>query len=79
MTETKISKHMILISQPIVVKNHLRNTFESKFITDYRVLEIVNDWTLIVQSPDGKTRQININDAKPVLARAVTDTALPRF
>ena len=56
------------IGQPIVIKHHLRNTFESKFITDYRVLEIVNDCTLIVQRPDGKTRQININDAKPISA-----------
>ena len=41
--------HDFKISQPIVVKNHLRNTFESKFIADYRVLEIVNDCTLTVK------------------------------
>ena len=40
--------HDFKICQPIAVQNHLRNTFESKFITDYRVLEIVNDCTLIV-------------------------------
>ena len=43
------------------------------------MLEIVNDLTLIVQSPDGKTRQININDVKPVSARAATDTVLQDF
>ena len=67
------------IGQLIAVKNHLRNTFESKFIADYRVLEIVNDCTLIVDSPDGKTRQINISDAKAISARAATDNALQDF
>ena len=71
--------HGFKIGQSIVVKNHFRNTFELKFIADYRVLEIVNDHTLIVQSPDGKTRQIKINNAKPVSARAATDTALQYF
>ena len=43
------------------------------------MLEIVNDCTLIVEKPDGKTRQININDAKPTSARAATDNALQDF
>ena len=68
--------HNFKIGQPIAVKNHLRNTFESRFIADYRVLKIVNDHTLIVQSPDGKTRQININNTKLVSARAATNNAL---
>ena len=71
--------HNFKIGQPIAVKYHLRNTLEFKFIADYRVLEIVNDCTLIVQSPDGKTRQININDAKPTSAGAATDNALQDF
>ena len=71
--------HNFKIGQPIFVKNHLRNTFKSKFIADYRVLEIVNNCTLIIQSPDGKTRQINIKYAKPISARAATNTALQDF
>ena len=71
--------HDFKIGQPRVVKNHLRNTFESKFIADYRVLEIVNDHTLIIQSPDAKTSWININDAKSVSATAATDTAFQDF
>ena len=51
------------VGQLITVKNHLRNTFESKFISDYRILKIVNECTLLIKSPDGKTCQININDA----------------
>ena len=74
-----VKAHDFKIGQPIVVKNHLRNTFESKFIADYRVLEIVSNCTLIIQSPDGKTRQININDAKPISAKAAIDNALQDF
>ena len=62
------------IGQPIVVTNDLRNTSKSKYIADYRVLEIVNDCTLIIKSPVGKTRQINVNNANPISARAATDT-----
>ena len=58
--------HNFKVGQLIAVKNYLRNTFESRFISDYRVLEIVNECTLLVESPDSKTRQINIKDAKPV-------------
>ena len=48
--------HDFKVGQLIAVKNHLRNTFESRFISDYRVLDIVNEHTLLVESPDGKTR-----------------------
>ena len=71
--------HGFKIGQLIAVKNHLRNTFESKFISDYRVLDIVNKHTLVVESSDGKTRQININDAKPISARAATNNAWQDF
>ena len=71
--------HDFKIGQPIVVENRLRNTFESKFIADYRVLETVYDHTLIVQSPHGNTRWITINDAKPVSGKAATDTAPQDF
>ena len=48
--------HGFKIGQLITIKNHLRNTSESKFISDYRVLDIVNKHTLVIESPDGKTR-----------------------
>ena len=71
--------HDFKISQLIVFKNHLKNTFEFNFTADYRVFEIANNHTLIVQSPDGKTRWINISDAKPMSAKPATDTALQDF
>ena len=71
--------HNFKVGQLIAVKIHLRNTSESIFISDYRVLEIVNEHTLLVKSPDGKIRQINISNAKPVSATAATDNTLQDF
>ena len=71
--------HNFKVGQSVAVKNHLRNTFESRFMSDYRVLKIVNECTLLEESPDGKTRQININDAKPVSGTATTNNALNEF
>ena len=53
--------------------------FDPKFISDYRILNIINKCTLLIQSPDGKTRKININDAKPVSAISAADNALQDF
>ena len=53
--------------------------FDPKFISDYRILDIINKHMLLIQSPDGKTRKININDAKPVSAISAADNALQDF
>ena len=71
--------HDFKVCQLRAVKNHLRNTFESRYISDYRVLDIVNEHTLLIESSDGKTRQINITKAKPVSDRVATDNALQDF
>ena len=71
--------HNFKVGQLIAVKNHLRSNFEPRFISDYRVLDILNECTLLVESPDGKTRWINVNDAKPFLATAATNNALQDF
>ena len=60
--------HNFKVGQLIAVKNHIRNTFDTKFISDYGILKIINEHTLLIESPDGKTQKININDAKPVSA-----------
>ena len=60
--------HEFKVGQLVAVKNHLRNTFDTRFISDYRRVKIINKYTLIIESPDGKTRKININNAKPVSA-----------
>ena len=52
---------------------------DPKFVSDYRTLNIINECTLLIQSPDGKTRKININDAKPVSAITAADNTLEYF
>ena len=71
--------HNFKVGQLIAVKNHLRSTFKPKFVSDYRILRIVNEYTLLIQSPSGKTHQININDAKPVSATTASDNELQDF
>ena len=45
-------------------------------MSDYRILKIVNEHTLLIESADGKTHQININNAQLVSATTTTDNAL---
>ena len=71
--------HHFKVCQLIAVKNHLKGTFNLKFISDYQVLDIINEHTLLIQSPNGKTRKININHAKPVSAISATDNVLQDF
>ena len=67
------------VGQLIAVKYHLRNIFDTRFISDYRMLKIINECTLLTESPDGKIRKNNINDTKPVSAITATDNALQEF
>ena len=71
--------HHFKVGQLITVKNHLKGTFNPKFISDYRILNIINECTLLIQSPNGKMRKINVNDAKPVSAISATDNMLQDF
>ena len=64
--------HDFKVGQLITVKNHLRNTLVTKFVSDCRILKIVNEHTLLIESPDDKTCQININDAKQVSTSTAT-------
>ena len=47
--------HNFKVGQLIAVKNHLRSTFEPKFVSDYRILKIIIECTLLIESPSGKT------------------------
>ena len=49
--------HNFKVGQLIAVKNHLRNTFNTRFISDYRILKIINECTLLIESPGRKTRK----------------------
>ena len=71
--------HHSKVGQLIAVKNHLKGAFNPNFISDYRVLDIINECTLLIKSSSGKTRKINVNDAKPVSAILATDSTLQDF
>ena len=71
--------HDFKVGQLIAMKNHLKGSFNTKFISDFGILNIINEHTLLIQSTDGKTRKININDAKPVSAFTATDNMLEDF
>ena len=71
--------HKFKVGQLVAVKNHLRNTFDTKFVSDYRIVKIINECTLLIESPDGKTRKININNEKPVQAITAADSMLQEF
>ena len=71
--------HHFKVGQLIAVQNHLKGTFDPKFISDYRVLDIINEHKLLIQSPNGKTRKIYINNAKPVSSISATDNILKDF
>ena len=71
--------HHFKVGQLIAVKNHLKSMFDPKLISDYRILDIIDELTLLIQSTDGKTRNINITNAKPVSAISAADNALQDF
>ena len=71
--------HHFKVGQLIAVKNHLKGMLDPKFISDYRILDIIYESTLLIQSPDGKTQKFNINDVKPVSAISAADNALQDF
>ena len=48
-------------------------------MSDYRILKIVNEHTLLIESSNGKPQQININDAKPISASTANDNTLQDF
>ena len=71
--------HHFKEGQLVTIKNHLKSMFDPKFVSDYIILNIINECTLLIQSHDGKSKKININDAKPVSAMSAADKALQDF
>ena len=71
--------HHFIVGQLIAVKIHLKSMFNPKFISDYRISDIINKYTPLIQSPDSKTRKIDINNAKPVSAISAADNVLQDF
>ena len=64
-----LSKHTnntkFQIGQTVMVRNDMHWAFEPKYITDYRILKILHESTLLLVTPNGKECKMNINDVKP--------------
>ena len=42
------------IAQMVMVKSHTCHTFKPKYLMDYRVMQIINQCTLLLVSPNGR-------------------------
>ena len=68
------------IGQPVMVKNHARCIFKPKYLPDYRVLQTLNDSTLLLVSLKGKERKkTNIYDVKPYSTLDLIENAWDSF
>ena len=45
------------VGQLEAVKNHLRNMFDTKFVSDYWIAKIINECTLLIESPRWKNQE----------------------
>ena len=52
--------------QLVLMKDHNVRTFQPKDVTDYRVIKIINENTVIVRSPGGREIKCNIHHIKPI-------------
>ena len=67
------------IGQAVIVRNHACLTLEPKYLTDYRVLKILNESTLPVVTPNGKECKRNINDVMPCTTLELVENAWSSF
>ena len=62
-----------------MVKNYVYYTFKPKYLLHYRVLNILNDITFLLVTPNGKERKTNINDVKPCSILELIENACDAF
>ena len=67
------------IEQLVLIKNHTASTFQSKYLADHRVLDILNDSMVIISSPDRKEKKCNIHHVKPISPTTAFTSALEKF
>ena len=67
------------IGQPVMVKKHVCHTFEPKYLLDYKVLNTINERAILLTTPNGKERKININNLKPCSTIELKDNAWYSF
>ena len=53
--------------------------FQPKYLADYRIIKVINENTVIVASPDGRKRKINIHHIKPISSTEAFTSAFEEF
>ena len=65
--DTKYDKATDLkIGQLVLIKNNTGTAFDPKDLADHRIVWIVNESIVILQTPDGKEKRCNIYNVKPI-------------
>ena len=67
------------IGLPVMVKNYAHHVLEPENLTDYRVLKILNESTLILVTPNSREHKTNISDVKPATTPELVDSAWDSF
>ena len=50
------------VGDPVIVRNHVREMWDPKYLVDYRVVAFPSERQVEIAAPDGKTRKVNIQD-----------------
>ena len=62
-----------------MVRNYIHQTSEPKYITDHRVLKILNESTLLLVTLNEKECKMNTNDLKPCTKLELAENAWNSF
>ena len=54
------------IGQLVLIKNNTGIAFDPKYLADHRVVWIVNESVVILQTPESKEKRCNIHNLKPI-------------
>ena len=67
------------IGQTVMVRNHVHEMFKPKYLTDYRVLKILNESTPQLVTLNGKDHKMNISDMRPCTTLELVENAQNPF
>ena len=67
------------IGQPVMVKIMLTILSNPKYLLDYKALEILNDNTLLLITPNGKEKKTKIENVKPCSTTELVKNAWDSF
>ena len=67
------------IGQLVFVKDHQKGTFDPTYIYDHRISDILNDSTVVLNTPDGKERKCNIHHIKLMTPVDASTNAFNQF